>query len=156
MTVIIFCAFKILFHFPLGFPLFLIRSQSWFFVALLYVICHFCLAAFKIFVFTFGSQKPDYDASRCVFRRFAELLGSLTPKFSSNLGNFNHFFFWIFFYFIFSLHVFWDFKYICVLLLIIGSGVTGVRIIQLFLYLYSLNRITSVNCLQVHDSPIWC
>ena len=93
MTVIIFCAFKILFHFPLGFPLFLIRSQSWFFVALLYVICHFCLAAFKIFVFTFGSQKPDYDASRCVFRRFAELLGSLTPKFSSNLGNFNHYFF---------------------------------------------------------------
>lgn len=93
MTVIIFCAFKILFRFPLGFPLFLMRSQSGFFVVLLFVICHFCLAAFQTSVFTFGSQKPDYDVSRCVFRRFVELLGSLIPKFSSNLGNFNHYLF---------------------------------------------------------------
>ena len=46
------------------------------FVVLLYVICHFCLAAFKIFVCTFGSQKSDYDVSR-----FAELLGPLIGDF---------------------------------------------------------------------------
>ena len=39
----------------------------------------------------------------------------------------------------------------CVILLNIGSGVTGVLNIMIFLYLCSLNRVTSVNYLQVQE-----